>query len=227
VEASHHAGQHVDSERDPRAPDGLAALLVNHDDVDLGMVDLDDFQRSTGGVFARRCCHGPKRLGVFSAHRLDPLIDELQTRLDRSPGRRRPALAATGASNLLQYALERWPGRLEVFPFQNLADQRLLVRMEDTGSLRSPAARPTQAFDGPGPPVACDQAIEGCPADPEFPGNSFDHTDPQTLRIAVQEIADPRLPAASLIPTRLILVADIGHRRLPTLLQRVEAIFSY
>jgi hypothetical protein len=47
---------------------------------------------------------------------------------------------------------ERWPGRLEVFPLQNPADQRLLIRIEDTGSLRSPAARPTQAFNGPGLP---------------------------------------------------------------------------
>ena len=100
--------------------------------------------------------------------------------------------------------LERWPGRLEVFPLQNLADQRLLVRIEDRRALRSPAAQPTQAFNGPGLPVARDQAIEGCPADPEFPGDTFDHTDPQTLRIAVQQVADRRLPAAGLIPTRLI-----------------------
>ena len=130
------------------------------------MVDLDDFERSTGGVLARRGRHSPKCLGVFSTHSLDPLVDEQQTRFDGPPGRRRPAPGATGASDLLQYALERWPGRLEVFPLQNLADQRLLVRIEDTGSLRPPAARTEQAFNGPGLPVACDQAIEGCPADP-------------------------------------------------------------
>ena len=103
METSHHAGQDVDRERDPRAPNELPALLVNHDDVDLGMVDLDDFERSTGGVLARRGRHGPKRLGVFSAHRLDPLVDEPQTRFDDSPSRRRPALDATGTSDL-QYA---------------------------------------------------------------------------------------------------------------------------
>ena len=63
METSHHAGQDVDRERDPRAPNGLPALLVNHDDVDLGMVDLDDFERSTGGVLARRGRHSPKCLG--------------------------------------------------------------------------------------------------------------------------------------------------------------------
>jgi hypothetical protein len=33
-------------------------------------------------------------------------------------------------------------------------------------------------------------------------------------------------PTAGVIPSRLIFVVDFGHRRLPTLLQRAEAIFS-
>jgi hypothetical protein len=128
-------------------------------------------------------------------------------------------------ADLLQYVLERWPGWLEVCPLRYLADQRFLVRIDDTGPLRSPAARTTQAFNGSGLRIACDQAIEGCPADLQFPGDSFDHTDPETLGVSVQQVADRRLPAAGLIPTRPILVANLGHRRLPTLLQRAEALF--
>jgi hypothetical protein len=95
VETSHQRVDDVDRERDPRAPNGLPALLVNHDDVDLSVVDLDDFKRSTGGLLARRRRHGPTRFGVLSAHRLDSLVDEPQTYFDGSPSRRRPALGAT------------------------------------------------------------------------------------------------------------------------------------
>jgi hypothetical protein len=50
VKAGHHAAVHVDGQRDPRPPDGQALLIVDHDDIEFGVIDLHEVERSFGAV---------------------------------------------------------------------------------------------------------------------------------------------------------------------------------
>jgi hypothetical protein len=67
AEANHHAAIDVDRQRDPRAPDRQALFPIDHDDVEFGVIDLDDVKRplrhvegtgsrrkAIGGPFAMR-----------------------------------------------------------------------------------------------------------------------------------------------------------------------------
>ena len=58
MEAHHHPGHHVDSQRDPRTPSSLTGSLVYNHHIDLRVVDLHDLKwptdlRYTPGVAIR------------------------------------------------------------------------------------------------------------------------------------------------------------------------------
>ena len=55
-------------------PIGFPALFVDYDDIDLGMVDLDDLQRTVRGVFPGGRVHGANRFGLAPAGCPDALI---------------------------------------------------------------------------------------------------------------------------------------------------------
>ena len=105
-------------------------------------------------------------------------------------------------------------------------DQRLLIRVEDAGSLATTPARPAQSLDSPCLPVPCNEPIQCRPAQREFPSDLLNHADPEALRVAVQQVADRGLSAADFVPTRRTL-NFLGHRGKPTSLQRSVAYFSY
>src|ERR1700722_1982913 len=96
MEAGYHARQHVDCEGDPGPAHRLSALFVDHDDINLGMVDLDDLQWTGRGVFPGARLHGADRHSLAPASSTEALIDQQQTRLCRPPARRRPSALATG-----------------------------------------------------------------------------------------------------------------------------------
>jgi hypothetical protein len=72
AEANHHTAIDVDRQCDPRAPDRQALFPIDHDDVEFGVIDLDDVQRALrrvertssrckaiGGLFAMRTAPQP------------------------------------------------------------------------------------------------------------------------------------------------------------------------
>jgi hypothetical protein len=93
----------VDRHRKPRPPQRAAAPVVDHDDVGLRVVDLDDVQRSGGAESARRYrsrwivgkgrCLGFPVLGPAARHRVAPRwLQPGQQRVREPPLARQPFL---------------------------------------------------------------------------------------------------------------------------------------
>ena len=76
MEARHHAGQHIDSERDPRASGGLAGGVVDDHDIDLRVVDLHDLKRPSDLIRPRRCDARTNQACLASAGGANTLVNE-------------------------------------------------------------------------------------------------------------------------------------------------------
>ena len=152
-------------------PSRLPALLVNHDDVDLGMVDLDDFEWLTG-LYLTAWASIPRPVDAQPETRWSMQ----QTRFDGPPGRRRPAPGATGAAPTGPLRAGTVARSALGIP-SRLADQRLLVRIRGHGF--PPAARcPDRRLQRSGSAGSVRSGDRGVArVHPQFPGDRFDHID--------------------------------------------------
>ena len=113
IEPRHHAARHIDRQGQPRSPDGLAMHGVDHEHVDLGMIDLHDFERMARTVFAH-----DRREARAGGLRSFPVLQEQALILARDPGLYRIPRRRTRAAD---------PAQLAHMPSQRV-DARLLAR---------------------------------------------------------------------------------------------------
>ena len=112
MEACHHAGQHIDSERDPRTSGGLAGGLVDNHDIDLRVVDLYDLKRPSDLIRPGRCDVRTNQARLASAGGTSAFVDEKQPGLDGSPGRHGKTLLPACRCNVPNDTPQRRSGRL-------------------------------------------------------------------------------------------------------------------
>jgi hypothetical protein len=83
VKPRHHAREHVDRQRDPWAPDGLAGFFIDNHNVYPSMVDLNDLERSRCDIVAGHRLRGLDRGLVLAAQRHRAHVKVFDPRLDR------------------------------------------------------------------------------------------------------------------------------------------------
>ena len=129
MEARHHAGHHVNGQRDPRPSSGLAVGLVDDDDIDLCVVDLHDLKRPGDFVGPGRCDTRPDQARLAPTGRTHAIVDTQEPGLDGPPGGRWNALLSARRRDLRDDPPQRGSGRLQIFALQEFLDQRIPDRL--------------------------------------------------------------------------------------------------
>ena len=96
-------------------------------------------------------------------------------------------MLTTGQRDVFEHTSEGRPGGLEIFLFDDFAEQALLGLAQKPGSRATPPARPAQSFDGASYPIAPDEPIQSCSTYPKRPGNIFDSRAVRTSAAAISE----------------------------------------
>ena len=91
----------IPNSRWPSTADRLPTLLVDHDDVDLGVIDLNNLERPAGNVLARCRFRCAELLRVTAATRSGARIDFQNYGFDRAPSGRHPTFLAVTLLHML------------------------------------------------------------------------------------------------------------------------------
>src|SRR6516165_6816367 len=226
MEARHHAGHDVDGQRDPRPPGGLASGLVDDDDIDLCVINLHNLKRPRDLIGPGRCptCTNQARLTPTSG--TSAFVDAQQPGLDGPPGGHGKTLLTASCGDVRDNSPQRWPGWLQILPFQELPDQRVPDWILAQATLGSTQGLLDQGFDCAGGAVARNKPIQRRTAQPELPGYVLHRLPLQPIRMTQQQSTDCLLAAASLRPGQVIFGDTVRHRPL-TLQQRAQPNVSY
>src|SRR5215471_5585973 len=144
--------------------DRLSVLFVHDDHVNLGVIDLHYFQRTMRRIFARCWLGRVDRLVVAAPKRPDPRLNQKQSRSDRAPGGWCKTFLATAQPDLFDDPAERRAAGFQIIAFDDLPDQRLLLRCQELAALLTPPPTRDQHRDCPARPIAL-----GSEAEPELP----------------------------------------------------------
>ncbi len=202
MKSGDHSRKHVNGQGQPGASrQWPSVFFVDHHDIDLGVIDLDDLEGSGRHELAGRRRRRFDARGVRSAHGPRAFRDRQHAGSNGPAIWQRISGGGTLGVNFVRQPFQRRPVRREVDFTNALGDERFDLLVEQPKASR-PAARPGhQGHDGSDGLVSRDQAIERRLADPEIPRDILHVGGPKQSGMTLQQAADGFVSAEPFTPT--------------------------
>src|SRR5271165_814341 len=132
---------HVDCQGKPGAGHPLTRSSIDHHDVDLRVINLDDVERMRRGELTRHCLRTGQSHPVFSLARMQLGIDAAHSGVDGPPGRRCQALLVAAQTNALDQIRQSGTLWLQVEVCDCVGDDRLTPLVKRTRAARASERR--------------------------------------------------------------------------------------